>query len=189
MNISMPIKDEQTSADVSDVASFQLPDSAGKAGGACSSAMLKVLYADHHAPDADLSFQEVLLKMRGILGQGKYTQVPQLTSSRPLDIHTPFFIIPDNFTGTRRAVMVGINYVGQQGELSGCHNDVGNMKEYIKDIHGFHESNITVLMDDGKHTNPTRDNILKAYSDLVAASQPGDAVFIRKLAERRATPI
>jgi hypothetical protein len=72
----------------------------------------------------------------------------------------------------------GINYVGQQGELSGCHNDVGNMKDYIKDIHGFEESNITILMDDGKSTNPTRDNILKAYRDLVSASKAGDAVFI-----------
>jgi hypothetical protein len=53
----------------------------------CStSAMLKVLYADHKAPDQDLSFQEVLLKMRTVLGQGKFEQIPQLSASRPLDI-------------------------------------------------------------------------------------------------------
>jgi hypothetical protein len=51
-----------------------------------TSAMLKVLYADHKAPDKDLSFQEVLLKMRGVLSQGKYQQIPQLSASRPLDI-------------------------------------------------------------------------------------------------------
>jgi hypothetical protein len=79
---------------------------------------------------------------------------------------------------TSRLAFSGINYGGQQGELSGCHNDVGNMKEYIKDIHGFEESHITILMDDGKHTEPTRDNILKAYRDLVSASKKGDAVFI-----------
>ena len=28
------------------------------------------------------------------------------------------------YQGTKRAVMIGINYVGQDGELSGCHNDV-----------------------------------------------------------------
>ena len=60
-------KDEQTSADVGNVASFSLPDPAGRAGGACTSAMLKILYADHHTPDEDLTFQEVLLKMRDIL--------------------------------------------------------------------------------------------------------------------------
>jgi hypothetical protein len=48
--------------------------------------MLKVLYADHKAPAKDLSFQEVLLKMRTVLSQGKYQQIPQLSASRPLDI-------------------------------------------------------------------------------------------------------
>jgi hypothetical protein len=63
------------------------------------------------------------------------------------------------------------------GELSGCHNDVGNMKDYIVNCHGFEESNITVLMDDGNHVSPTRQNILLAYQKLVEESQPGDAVF------------
>ena len=94
--------------------------------------MLKVLYADQKAPDADLSFQEVLLKMRDILKESNYTQIPQLSSSRPLDVHSPFEIVPAGSTGTRRAVIIGINYVGQQGELSGCHNDAHNMMEYIK---------------------------------------------------------
>lgn len=171
-------KDEQTSADVSNVATFQLPDPAGRAGGACTSAMLKTLYADHQDTGKDLSFQEVLLQMRGILSQGRYTQIPQLSSSRNLDIHTPFSLVPENFSGTRRAVMIGINYEGHNpGQLSGCHNDVHNMKEYIKDIHGFDDSNITLLMDDGENTSPTHDNILAAYSELVQSCEPGDAVF------------
>ena len=45
------------------------------------------------------------------------------------------------------------------------------------DVHGFQEENITVLMDDGAHTEPTRDNILAAYQKLVDAAEPGDAVF------------
>ena len=93
--------------------SSQLPDPAGRAGGACTSAMLKVLYADHKAPDEDLSFQEVLLEMREILKESQYTQIPQLTSSRPLDVTSPFEIVPKGNTGTRRAVIIGINYVGQ----------------------------------------------------------------------------
>jgi len=110
--------------------------------------------------------------------QGSYTQVPQLSSSRPLDIKTPFHLVPDNFSGTRRAVMIGINYVGHNpGQLSGCHNDVFNMKEYIQDVHGFEDDNITLLLDDGNHTVPTHDNIIAAYENLVASCQPGDAVF------------
>ena len=40
------------------MSSFQLPDPAGRAGGALTSAMLKTLYADHRKPDDDLSFQD-----------------------------------------------------------------------------------------------------------------------------------
>lgn len=170
-------QDAQTSADVSNVASFSLPDPAGRAGGACTSALLKVLYADHKKPDDDLSFQEVLMKMREILSEGSYTQIPQLTSSRPLDVGHTFEIVPENCTGERRALLIGINYVGQQGELSGCHNDVLNIKEYIMDIHGFKEENITLLLDDGENTNPTRSNILDAYKQLVKDASSGDAVF------------
>mmetsp|Transcript_37862 Transcript_37862/g.77230 ORF Transcript_37862/g.77230 Transcript_37862/m.77230 type:complete len:339 (-) Transcript_37862:251-1267(-) len=170
-------QDSQTSADVSNVASFQLPDPAGRAGGACTSALLEVLYADRRQPDEDLTFQEVLLEMRSILSSGRYSQIPQLSSSRPLDIRTEFNIVPDGSYGERRAVLIGINYVGQSGELSGCHNDVYNMKEYIMDVHGFEESNITLLLDDGYHTPPTRENILDAYATLVAQSQSGDTCF------------
>ena len=140
--------------------------------------MLKVLYADHKKPDTDLSFQEVLLSMRGVLKQGSYDQIPQLSSSRPLDIQQPFSIIPDGFSGKRYAVMIGINYIGQQGQLSGCHNDVGNMKDYIKDIHGFTDTDITLLLDDGEHTSPTYENILNAYKDVVSKATSGDAVFL-----------
>lgn len=51
------------------------------------------------------------------------------------------------------------------------------MMEYIKDVHGFRDEDIIVLMDDGKHTSPTRANIMAAYEKVVAAAQPGDAVF------------
>jgi len=170
-------RDEQTSADVSNVSTFSLPDPAGRAGGACTSGLLKILYADQHKPDEDLSFQEVLLKLRDVMSSGRFTQIPQLTSSRPTDVKTPFTLVPDECTGTKRALLIGINYIGQQGQLSGCHNDVLNMVEYLKDVWGFEDENITILLDDGEHTNPSRDNILNAYRRLVAESQPGDAVY------------
>ncbi len=94
------------------MASFQLPDPAGRAGGACTSAMLKILYADHHKTGEDLSYQQVLLQMREILKAASYTQIPQLSASRPLDITEKFDLVPPDITGTKRAVMIGINYVG-----------------------------------------------------------------------------
>jgi len=171
-------EDTQTSADVSNVESFKLPDPNGRAGGACTSALLNVVYADHKRPDDDLSFQDVLTSMRGMLSEKDYEQIPQLSSSRPMDIETRFDLTPDNFSGTKRAVLIGINYVGQSGELSGCHNDVLNIKDYIEDVHGFTEENMTILMDDGLHSDPTRANIMAAYTSITEDSQPGDVVFL-----------
>lgn len=47
-------QDKQTSADVSNVSSFQLPDPAGRAGGALTSTLLKVLYEDERKSNDDL---------------------------------------------------------------------------------------------------------------------------------------
>lgn len=171
--------DKQTSADVSNVSSFQLPDPAGKAGGACTSTLLKILYADEHVPDDDLSFTEVLEKMRGHLKRKGYSQIPQLSSMNPIDVNTKFDLVPETATGTKRAVMIGINYVGDSpGELSGCWNDVKNMKKYIMDVHGFEEENIVILLDDGEHTEPTAENIINAYKQVIADSEEEDAIFL-----------
>ena len=99
-------RDEQTSADVSNVGSFQLPDPKGRAGGALTSALLNVTYADHHDTGKDLSFQETLEQVRDKLKGKGFSQIPQLSSSRPMDIHKKFDLCPDNMMGTRRAVMM-----------------------------------------------------------------------------------
>jgi hypothetical protein len=71
------------------------------------------------------------------------------------------------------------------GELSGCHNDVLNMKKYIMDVHGFEEDNIVVLMDDGEHTEPTHHNIMNAYKKVIADAEDGDAIFLHYSGELR----
>jgi hypothetical protein len=138
--------DRQTAADVSNVSAFKLPDPAGRSGGACTSALLKVLYNHHHKNDKNLSFVQVLTIMRQILDKGRYKQIPQLSASRKMDVNDRFELIPSGVTGTKRAVLIGINYVGQRRRLSGCHNDVENIKDYLVGVEGFVESNITVLM-------------------------------------------
>jgi hypothetical protein len=60
-----------------------------------------------------LSFTEVLEKMRGHLKKKGFTQIPQLSSMNPIDVNHKFDLVPETATGTRRAVMIGINYVGE----------------------------------------------------------------------------
>lgn len=172
-------EDKQTSADVSNVNSFQLPDPAGRAGGALTSALLHITYADHHDTGKDLTFKETLMSVRTKL-QGKgFEQIPQLSSSRPTNLDEKFTLIQDDFSGKRRAVMIGINYIGDDpGELRGCHYDVHNMKNYIMACHGFEEDDIVLLLDDGENIEPTAANIMSAFKKLAADAEPGDALFV-----------
>lgn len=140
---------------------------------------MNVTYADHSDTGKDLTFKETLFAVREKLSAKGFEQIPQLSSSRPTDMDEKFSMIPADFSGTRRAVMIGINYVGDNpGELRGCHNDVHNMKEYIKDCHGFQEEDIVLLLDDDEHTPPTSANILAAFKKLASEAQPGDACFV-----------
>jgi len=174
--------DSQTSADVSNVGNFQLPNPQGKSGGACTAALLATLYeADRNGTTESMSWVALLRSMRSNLLEKGFDQVPQLTSSRMIDVNKPFKILNDSDpygSATKRAVLIGINYVGQNGELSGCHNDVRNMKEYLLNKLGFMDYNMTILMDDGYSQNPTRWNIINAYKDIVSKSQSGDTVFL-----------
>jgi hypothetical protein len=105
-------EDVQTSADVFNVGTFELPNPAGKAGGACTSTLLKVLN-EHNGPV--LSWIDLLHKMRAVLKQKGFDQVPQLTASRMLDVNDSFAIVPPaskKVGGAKRAILIGINYVG-----------------------------------------------------------------------------
>lgn len=120
--------------------------------------------------------------MRDVLREKGFEQIPQLTSSRMIDVREPFVITPTDGSfnhkkNTQRAVLIGINYTGQSGELSGCHNDVHNVARYLSEVQGFQKENVTILMDDGAHKAPTKGAIISAYKRLVRESKDGDVVF------------
>ena len=164
---------EQTSADVSNV-THKLPNPAGRAGGACTSALLEILWRRRNEA---ITFQQVLLELRDSLAKSGYDQIPQLTSSRPLDVADTRFSLVGG-SGIRRALLVGINYRGQSGQLSGCHNDVLNVKDYLIRVQGYSEEHILVLVDDGGNRHyPTRTKMIAALRQLVAHSVAGDSVY------------
>eukprot|EP01001_Neometanema_parovale_P007500 NODE_3800_length_1161_cov_46.005780_g3614_i0.p1 GENE.NODE_3800_length_1161_cov_46.005780_g3614_i0~~NODE_3800_length_1161_cov_46.005780_g3614_i0.p1 ORF type:complete len:348 (-),score=98.54 NODE_3800_length_1161_cov_46.005780_g3614_i0:56-1099(-) len=168
-------RDDQTSADVSNVSQFQLPPGTGPggAGGACTSAMVSVL------SQGECTWVQLLDGMRDILSQKGYSQVPQLSSSREMDLNTPCNIIQPNGNGRTKALLVGINYFGQQGELHGCVNDVLTMRQNIINF-GFDENNMRILVDDpneNPYAEPTSRNILEGMHWLVDSAQPGDSLF------------
>jgi hypothetical protein len=82
---------------------FELPNPAGKAGGACTSALLQVLY-DHGKEAEPMSWVQTLRKMRSALQKMGYDQIPQLTSSRLIDVNKTMYISPPEFGGNKRAM-------------------------------------------------------------------------------------
>lgn len=192
-------QDSQETADVGSVSKFGFRASKRGStvttsdGGACTAVMLKILWEYHDKvmfknPKKKLAFAKCLLKMREDLKSLGYEQIPQLSSSRPVKGHETFHIIPKDFSGTKRALVIGITYIGFPWFIDGCHNDCKNMIKYLKVVHNFKDEEITILMDDGQHTHPTRANIEKAFHDLAFSCQPGDAAFFHYAGHGGTTP-
>jgi len=64
--------------------------------------------------------------------RASYSQIPQMSSSRQLNLEEAFSVGAPVDGGKKRALLIGINYIGQQGELRGCHNDVDSMLKYLQ---------------------------------------------------------
>lgn len=200
-------KDEQTSADVSNVASFNLPANSGPkgAGGACTNALLANVYNS----SSDFTWVGLLRAMQKTLKTKGYTQIPQLSASRAMDLkNDKFSLLNPRSNGNLKvnvcdaaaltrewslilthcapaphsflqALFIGINYIGQQGQLAGCHNDVIGMQKLL-DGFGFKrdEGHQRVLMDDGRHRKPTRAEIMEGFRWLTGGAKAGDTLFM-----------
>ncbi|KIR50919.1 metacaspase-1 [Cryptococcus gattii Ru294] len=81
--------------------------------------------------------------------------------------------------GRRKALLIGINYIGSDAQLAGCINDVHNVQKFITERYGYQLYDIVMLTDDmnDARTMPTRDNIIKAMKWLVDGAQRDDALF------------
>ncbi|PYH88163.1 hypothetical protein BO71DRAFT_404078 [Aspergillus ellipticus CBS 707.79] len=85
-----------------------------------------------------------------------------------------------NCTGRRKALLIGINYIGQPNALRGCINDVTNMSTFLNQKYGYRREDMVILTDDQKNpmSVPNKANILKAMQWLVNGAQPNDSLFI-----------
>uniref|UniRef100_A0A6T1ZE55 Peptidase C14 caspase domain-containing protein n=1 Tax=Eutreptiella gymnastica TaxID=73025 RepID=A0A6T1ZE55_9EUGL len=166
-------KDAQTSADVSNVQQFGLPEDAGPggAGGACTNAFLAAMEQNPNP-----SWTGLLRTMRNILSDMGYSQIPEMSASRRTDLNGPFEIQTEG-DGQKKALIVGINYVGQQGELRGCINDAKSMKNFLEE-RGFSDFRILTDDDEGFGDDvPTGENIIRGFNWLVEGASAGDSLF------------
>jgi hypothetical protein len=79
----------------------------------------------------------------------------------------------------KKALLIGINYFGQDGELHGCQNDINNMEQYLRRC-GYTE--FTIMKDDRDGNTstsaPTRDNILAAMKKFIGSAVAGMSLYI-----------
>ncbi|ODA83179.2 hypothetical protein RJ55_01690 [Drechmeria coniospora] len=85
-----------------------------------------------------------------------------------------------NCTGKRKALLIGINYFRQEGELRGCINDVHNVSNFLCEKHNYKREDMVILTDDAQNPvmQPTKANIIRAMAWLVKDAQPNDALFL-----------
>lgn len=81
---------------------------------------------------------------------------------------------------SKKALLIGINYIGTSAELRGCINDVLNIKNFLKTECGYSESNIKVLTEasDDKSNIPTKANIMEAIKDLLKDHTKDSKLFL-----------
>jgi hypothetical protein len=82
----------------------------------------------------------------------------------------------------RKALLIGINYIGSQNELRGCINDVENVRRYLVHDKGFpHDPASMVVMTDNQNDPrfiPTGQNMIAAFHWLVTNNNRGDSLFL-----------
>lgn len=82
-------------------------------------------------------------------------------------------------TGKRKALLIGINYFNQKGQLRGCINDARNLSTYLNQSFGYAREDMVILTDDQQNpmSQPTKANILRAMHWLVKDARPNDSLF------------
>ena len=82
---------------------------------------------------------------------------------------------------SKRAILIGCNYTSTPSiQLSGCINDIINVRNTLVDAYGYSDSNIYSLRDDETNRNllPTKANILNSLKQIVAMSLKNDMVWV-----------
>lgn len=85
-----------------------------------------------------------------------------------------------NKKNAKKALLIGINYRGQDGELRGCVNDVKGWKEILIKEYDFEEEDIVLMTDERdtmKELIPTRSNIMEKIKWLIQSKSGDSLVF------------
>lgn len=75
----------------------------------------------------------------------------------------------------KKALLIGINYIGSPHELGGCINDIDRIKNLLVEKYNYDGKNI-VQLTDFTQIKPTKQNILNAFVNLVKDADENDTL-------------
>ncbi|KAK4687534.1 metacaspase-1, partial [Tremellales sp. Uapishka_1] len=106
------------------------------------------------------------------------TYGPRVTDPSTGQVGQPYFEY-SKCNGRRKALLIGINYIGTAHELKGCINDSRSVEQFICERYGYDLSDIVLLTDEAQDPRqiPTRDNIIRAMEWLVQDACKDDSLF------------
>ena len=125
-----------------------------------------------------------------VIGYGRPPPPPAQTQNFGHGAPTGYTFQYSNCTGRRKALLIGINYIGQRGQLRGSINDVKNMSTYLNGHFGYKREDMVILTDDQQNpmSKPTKANILRAMHWLVKDARPNDSLFFHYSGHGGQTP-
>jgi hypothetical protein len=97
---------------------------------------------------------------------------------RGIGCHHPTFQY-SNCTGRKKALCIGINYIGQKNELHGCIDDAHDIRNFLIRRYHYRPENVMILTDDlpDRTQHPTRQNMINAMHWLVEGAKCHDSLF------------
>lgn len=92
--------------------------------------------------------------------------------------------------GRRKALLIGINYMGSRNALGGCINDANAMARFLERNYNYKRDDMVILTDDQPNPRsvPTRANIIAAMHWLVRGAQSNDSLFFHYSGHGGETP-
>lgn len=76
----------------------------------------------------------------------------------------------------KKALLIGINYIGTTSQLNGCINDIDDISDMLTKKYAFKPESITKITDETVK-KPTRDVILASFAAFLASGNEGDLLF------------
>ena len=74
----------------------------------------------------------------------------------------------------KKALLIGINYIGTNSELNGCINDINGISDLLTTKYAF--KSITKITDETVK-KPTREVILESFTQFLSSGNEGDILF------------